>query len=865
MTLHTARRRGVACGTGRSQLPAPVRSVPLRVGINDGEALDSWMDALAARNSVTTRRLLSALELPPSLTCARGLLHDVAPEVLRTIERLTGLPTGRLDRAVLDHYTPLGWSPLSGSRYCPACLNASGGRWSLRWRLPWVFACTTHRLLLLGRCPRCARPPRRHLSGGAGLHPPGSCPNGAPGRGQLCRGSLTDAPARRLDDADPLLHAQRLLDAHLDAFDAGDSNAAVLADVHIFGDWVRGYAPWRRRVTGTPGPDRPGQHDRQQLNTLPTRQAAALAAYALTLATAETDEQLRDQLNILFAPAPAAAGTASRGIVLGPASHWTATLPHPHAVRIIGILDTQMAPLERLRWRSPTDSPQPPRRATVADQRARWVPQAIWPDWLIRLQPATGYFCDEYAAAMSRCLLIPGRLERNVTLISAELHPHNTRLASNIISRLRRHGHHGVLAALARLADYLDANASPIDYRRRRSFITPHTLTEHDWIRYCADATVHPGQARRRLHDARRYVFTLLTGADLNDPCHELAYRSAADRSKYRSFPALLNSALRQALHQHAREQLDTLSIDEPLTWSPPSGICSGIDLPGPDPRDIDHDTVAELLRNGHTTRVIADKLATSVEHVRYAITMLDQQPDQTPGWLHQQQATEILTRELFQREYIHGGKTLTDLHKQTGFSRTTLARHAKRAGIQLRRARIPFHIDEAWLEQQYVHHGKPFYDIAAELGVSGMTVILAARRHGITARPAGVASHPDYVIVHNDLPPDIRAAVEGQLHGWQRLRRFRDAMTYPSITAATEAAGACPGSLTTQFKRLERDIDTQLFHRANTREPMRLTDRGAALLADLQQPPVEALIEKYGQPPRRKRKTHENQEATNP
>ncbi|MCX5006739.1 TniQ family protein [Streptomyces sp. NBC_00638] len=55
------------------------------------------------------------------------------------------------------------WAANLSSRYCPQCLagdgspvqKAFGGPWILRWHLPFVFACTTHRQLLHDQCPNC--------------------------------------------------------------------------------------------------------------------------------------------------------------------------------------------------------------------------------------------------------------------------------------------------------------------------------------------------------------------------------------------------------------------------------------------------------------------------------------------------------------------------------------------------------------------------------------------------------------------------------------------------------------------------------------------------------------------------------------
>jgi hypothetical protein len=55
------------------------------------------------------------------------------------------------------------WIFIGGTRFCPRCLAGDGspiqvehgGAWNKHWRLAQVFACTTHRRLLLLRCPAC--------------------------------------------------------------------------------------------------------------------------------------------------------------------------------------------------------------------------------------------------------------------------------------------------------------------------------------------------------------------------------------------------------------------------------------------------------------------------------------------------------------------------------------------------------------------------------------------------------------------------------------------------------------------------------------------------------------------------------------
>ena len=92
------------------------------------------------------------------------------------------------------------------------------------------------------------------------------------------------------------------------------------------------------------------------------------------------------------------------------------------------------------------------------------------------------------------------------------------------------------------------------------------------------------------------------------------------------------------------------------------------------------------------------------------------------------------------------------------------------------------------------------------------------------------------------DIPPDIRRAVEGSLHGWQRLHRFREAMACPAIGTAARQIGAHPSALIHQFQRPERDIGATLYHRSSPGHPMRPTARGTALLQALDQPAVRAL-----------------------
>ena len=118
-----------------------------------------------------------------------------------------------------------------------------------------------------------------------------------------------------------------------------------------------------------------------------------------------------------------------------------------------------------------------------------------------------------------------------------------------------------------------------------------------------------------------------------------------------------------------------------------------------------------------------------------------------------------------------------------TGIPRHIIAEIARELGIPLNAGRRAVTIDEAWLHEQYLDHMRSTADIAAELGISYDTVTRNLTAYGIPIRPAGVHSRREMLTrLDTTVPHDIRRAVDGGLHGWHRLQRFRTAMTFPTI-----------------------------------------------------------------------------------
>jgi hypothetical protein len=217
-------------------------------------------------------------------------------------------------------------------------------------------------------------------------------------------------------------------------------------------------------------------------------------------------------------------------------------------------------------------------------------------------------------------------------------------------------------------------------------------------------------------------------------------------------------------------------------------------------------------------------------------------------AWRTRQRARQVLTAEFFEREYLRAGKTLRQLVDQTGFHRKIIAQHARELGIELRdQRRPPTPIPADWLREQYLGHHRSFTDVALELGVAAMTVTRAAHRHGIPVRPAGVHAFPELNVALDprQYPRDVRAAVDGQLHGWLRLHRFEQASRYPSLGDAARVLGVHLGVLVKQIQRLEHDIGAVLLVRATSAQPQQPTPRGHALLAALRQPAVRAHLDR--------------------
>jgi len=200
-------------------MSAEIRSLPVSTAMAPGEAIDGYLERLAAVNGMThpelARRLAGArttyLVTAPEERVVAGIaaLSTHSVDALRnaTLATLPGIDAIGLDpndRTSWRRVAARGWPPEHGSALCPTCM-AEDGIWRLAWRHPWTTACVRHGVWLAGTCPSCLRRFRSHRTPLRSVDAPaGTCGNPAGTRGRNCLQPLDaiavePAPASVLD------------------------------------------------------------------------------------------------------------------------------------------------------------------------------------------------------------------------------------------------------------------------------------------------------------------------------------------------------------------------------------------------------------------------------------------------------------------------------------------------------------------------------------------------------------------------------------------------------------------------------------------------------------------------------------------
>ncbi|MFI8423753.1 TniQ family protein [Streptomyces sp. NPDC085479] len=715
--------------------PTP-RSLPIRYAPYLGEALDSWLEAVAARLSCPFTDVLSALGLPNRDPAAAALVLPrwttlATPGELAAITEAAGVPVDVLAAMTLQPYDghavvivpeqrrvhrQLLWGR-PGSRFCPACLEETGGRWQVTWRLGWTFACTRHHVLLADRCPACLRTPRLRSHPRREVPRPGLCSSAAPGGGPRpgrCHHPLADTPVTALAPGEALEKTQGLIDMALAAPDqvvhwplygrGGVTLRLALRDVKSLGALVLNHA-----TTADLHPLAPAEVldrlERYRTNPLslrsqrhPDTRRSDVHSYFAPDDAAATAVAITAALRILCAADIPAAADAARWLTERVAASGRPLYP-AGVVSVGGTLspaleaalrcsrESQIMPVYRLRHRTAIHSTRAPANH---DARASMLPAGLWPEWALRLSPRhpngrpVAKRTDELLAVA--CLLVG-----NTTSIQTATRLTGTNVTSHNVSTLlaeitRRSDCTDVLHALLLLADHLDQHGAPIDYARRRALFTKqtHFIDPRCWrdLQRRLRSNHHPDVAH-----AQRWIFHTLTGSPPHLAHPGLAPAAGAPRQQYQRFRWRILPAEADLLTHTAQALLDEHGISEPLRWTPRLRALAlrHLTLPGPDLGSITVTQLHQAVPGGDfSIAQLARTLNTTTAHV---ICLLSQHPvDWSPPRFRRTQHTATRLeqwRTWYERDLL----SLQDIADREGTSLATVRLALLKNGIALRPA----------------------------------------------------------------------------------------------------------------------------------------------------------------------------------
>lgn len=770
------------------------------------EPFDSWVELMASAHGATVREMadgLGLVELNPhaktgTTTSLRTWATQLPEEQLGRLVEASGLPINDLRAMTRMHFAASAirltrsgrissFCPSTGvaGRYCPECLEDSGGRWRLSWQFPFGFACLRHGRVLVDRCPGCDQPPRQ-IDHPSGVVPtPGFCHNRVREGSQASRRCGHDLSSGAAAFAAPpiVLEAQR---AMLRVVSSGRGSFGIYAAdpqpaIRVLDDMALLSRVARAAVHADPvlGVTILGRElfsryeelaglERRRPELRPTDATLVAVGNALARSFLESAERAGELLHGRISP----------------------NTPYSlYSTQLQALVATTLG-----RRRRPTGVMQTALLG-VSDPatRATKLPSVLWEPWVAALAPrrvdkeiAGGALAAAVVLAGTRLthgaalsLLDPAAPGRRVTHVMREL------------GRTPTEPH--TLLALSRLAEYLDRTDTPIDYQRRRQLDYMPLLPRQEWNSVCANANVSAGGAKRWLL-ARLYAYSMLSGSRVATA--PFATEALTHRSVER-FHASAPPQIHQEIERICRQFLHHHGIDEPAIWHPPLEFAV---LPG---ADDEGEGVA-----GHV-------------------------------WPEARPAVARMSRRMpVQKVAIAyaGGQSLREVASATGVARQTVRRALTAAGVQPRnpgRNSVP--IDVNWLRRRYQVDRLTMREIAAEVGCHTMTISRHLERAGIETRPRGSASRatalrPDPRAGDSTL---LRAVLIGQ-GSVERARRFLIVTRYKSISAAADQLGIADSVLGTQMKRLSQDAGGALMLHAGGNRPLRVTPLGRRLAKDL-------------------------------
>ena len=635
-----------------------IRSLPLRLQPIEGEAIDSYIEAYAARAGATFAEFEDAVGLErTSNSQRRGWFVQLGGDGLVNLAAATGLHPDRLTKMTLSYFDGRAvrvnsskrcltygapWGYARASRFCPACLEDAGGRWSLAWRLGWSFACLKHFCLLAHHCPECGQPQRMRPHAGGRMPQPGHCANVAHGAKRRstarCGANLKLAAVLPLSGDHPAIAAQRAIYSVIDGTTPGQgvyrhssySTVEILSDVRnlareVLGNpdtgALAGLVPEDLLAAARARPEERSAPRSTNLQRITRAQPESLQTApldALDTAIGVTAAWMSlSQPDVRFAAAAIRPVIAKEAYSRKPPvpvlflqdRHITPTLASVY----VGALGPDLTAMEQLRHRTHTHPiPFVPRRSRRSADFDRRIPTLLWESWSLQM-PLLKHRSRTIRTVLSVAVAFCGSrvsFGEVVERLNASLKQHTF---SRILFSFSNSDWEAVAAAIERLSKYLDADRPPIDYRRRRALDYADLLPPQVWSRACLEhglSAIEPYSEAARLHLVERlsgYPVVLST----------MQVRHVA-RILHRQTPAFA-----WALNRHCREYLSARGVkDEPLTWAPGTNLIADLDLPGPDPEQVDIDALHILIRrDGCSIDDASQRLSVSPEVVIYCLT----------------------------------------------------------------------------------------------------------------------------------------------------------------------------------------------------------------------------------------------------
>ncbi|MGW2860266.1 LysR family transcriptional regulator [Streptomyces sp. NPDC001205] len=731
------------------------------------------------------------------------------------------------------------------------------------------FACVKHGRLLADLCPHCGNDQRRRTLIMGDIPHPGHCPNPThedrpePDK-RRCDADLTQTITPVLHSGHSALEAQRILDGMAESgiadfglyADDPQPATSALADLRALAGRLLAHAAKGALAEHLPK-DLPLTRDETKALLSPpdpdplarrgmlAPKSAAITAVGVTIAMNIMTQQDVQQAGttMRWITTPHAPGRPTQNVhISAPWGRGTTALFRSVQLAAAG---PQLRAIDQIRYRVLTARPGAlahPRNQ--AHQRIRSIPAAFWPELALQIAPPDNHHYRIMRPALA-CLVGLVGIRQSADTVAQHLGKATTGfMASRMLNQLRDHHHWPhIQTAVTNIAEYLDVQASPIDYQRRRRIDYTHLLPDDEWADIAKQLGIVRGSGRlARLF--RNYLFVRISGLPASMGPPNCIPTNGSGRSQQGMIYQRLTPEVVKHLDHAAQEFLRGHHvIDEPLTWQPPPDLIRGLALPGLDPSEIDIKVLHRMIRELEMTATQAAKeLGTSLDMVR---CLLDQQPapdtaERPPRIAPVSDPVRAaLDPALFTQLYCEQKLSLRAIGERYGVNAEVIRGIADEYEISIRTPKEyrPLQpngqhcepLSRAWLREHYVKRRQTLPEVAAEAAMSPSTVAKWARTHNIPLRPRGGASHNESLRIRDtarQAPRILRPALNG-LAAEERIRRFATASTYPTLGAAAAAMGIHASTLSLQISRLARDLGGPLHERAERTHPMKLTRLG--------------------------------------